>query len=668
MAFDIASIDSSINAGRESVLGWINRVPDSGQLKLGFLVLAAVMAIILFRQFSQGQEERKGMYGTLAIVILCISFVFGFRVMLIAWIVLFILGLELAKKLKQADSKGAGMIVVVMCVLAYILSVNILMMITIVGGVLALGWAAKHAESAKAFGTPEARRLTSEMGMPEKKERPIIKALRKIGGKTLDWSKDKLVRGLGKIKQRMALREATNLETQQREAEIGAGAEKFAKTLMDYEEQESKLEQTDSRYISEILRLCEELKHYLNSISDDQVAAEKRNIAARSKEIIKISNSLIEDKAEEEKLTKKANETFLLCMRVIQGAAKEAKELEESKSAFRELQSTTDSSIKALKSEMERTLKELAHAIDEASKSKADAAKQRRDMLVQRRDALTAVEKKLGEVKQTVDNVLLRLKNINAREDQRIQAINAINAKAKAHAGKLHTFTNEFKQQDQKLKQDHKKFKKLFSRVDQEIADEEMSALADSLIPIFDHLTNLARLLEKYNREQLAPMVNEMAEVMRTVFSISEVAEYINKMYYWLSKAMEELDKIAATADPDPAAKKKLQRDLQVTQLEEKLELRAYKKGKFIESHIRQSYDILGKAKANVENQTKTLKAYADDVAVIKTEVEHTLNTAFTKILKRELTQAKKMLSEADLAAHDAAKARVAERRAKAYL
>jgi DNA repair exonuclease SbcCD ATPase subunit len=668
MAFDIASIDGSINAGRESVLGWINRVPDSTQLKLGFLVFAAVMAIILMRQFSQGQEERKGMYGTLAIVLLCISFVFGFRVMLVAWIVLFILGLELAKKLKQADSKGAGMIVIVMCVLAYILSVNILMMITIVGGVLALGWAAKHAESAKAFGTPEARRLTSEMGIPEKKERPIIKALRRIASKGAGWSKDKLVRGLGKIKQRMALREATNLETQQREAEIGAGAEKFAKTLIEYEEQEANLEKTDSRYISEILRLCEELKNYVSRVKDDQVAAEKKNIAAKSKEIIKLSNSLIEDKAEEEKITEKANKTFLLCMRVIQRAAKEAKQLEESKSAFRELQKTTDSSINALKSNLGETLKELAKAIDEASKSKTDAAKQRREMLVQRRDALIAVEKKLGEVKQTVDNVLLRLKNINAREDQRIQAINAINAKAKAHKGKLHTFTNEFKQQDQKLKQDHKEFKKLFSRVDQEISDEEMSALADSLIPIFDHLTELAKLLEKYNREQLAPMVNEMAKVMRTVFSISEVAEYINKMYYWLSKAMEELDKMAATVDPDPAAKRELQKDIRVTELEEKLELRAYKKGKFIESHIRQSYDILRKANEQVQNHTRVLQEYAEDVAVTRTEVAHTLNTAFKKILNRELTQAKKMLSEADLAAHDAAKARVAERRAKAYL
>jgi len=657
MAFDIASIDGSINAGRESVLGWINRVPDSTQLKLGFLVFAAVMAIILMRQFSQGQEERKGMYGTLAIVILCFSILFGFRVMLVAWIVILLLGLELAKKLKQADSKGAGMIVIVMCVLAYVLSVNILMMITIVGGVLALGWAAKRANFHKIYGDSGAAREAEGMGVPMSQERRLLRALGRIAKKGGRWGMDKMTKGMALLKQRFAESALKNEAEQIREAEIVAAGEDISKNLYTEEEELEKLEEADTALIQKILEQCAQLEEHLISLPVGEIATEgKERISKAAHEILRDSHTLVKNKLSEETILEKANRLFQRCMEIIHHSADQLVELSDHQKSFdKEIRSTAKKNIVRLRAAVREEEAEL-------HKAEAQATGNAKSLVEQRKKGLEEVASKLASVEHYLLRIEALLQGIDAREKQKIAEIVVMAKKAKEHSKMLHEYSARFRKNAKKLEARYGQFKHIFEAEGKTIADTQLITVKENTILMFDNLNQLSRISEEYHAKELLPLMQELATVASDAARLSKTSEYLSKLYFRMAQANEELTQIAARLDKDPKAKNKLEAIWKQEQFEEKVIKRGYRIGRGVLAHVQQGYSYLQQAYKQTGEHVRVLQGYIKLVEVAKGKVSSALTKAIDKMLGKEIKEVQEEAKEAGKAQGELAKGFRAER------
>jgi|GEM_PF-4795026 len=662
----VSDIDNILNGGRETLLSTISKAPESTGLQSIFWLIAIAMCVIMFLEFRKGYEERKGIYGPFAILLLCLSVIFGFKVMLLAWIIMFVLALLLITKLKRGEWAGVFIILIVLYFLAYLTSVNVPMMIILGGAFTLLAALAKRANFFRTYGTSEAAKIMNEEGYPVKKERKIIRGLAKIAGKGYGWSKDKVLRTQSKIKQRFAEREAHNIEEQEHMAEIAAAGKKLSETVSELEQKQMALEQKDWNYVAEILKTCQQLRSRLNSLGENAVDDQrKQEMMKDSKQILALSNSLVKDKLEEESLLEHSNKILETCMSVIHHASDEAKQLKENRSEFKEIKRAADQNISSLRKEIAKNLHNLARAENEAASSKAEGAKERAKLLDQRKSALNDVEKKLAEINSYTDQIMKRLMRINATEDDQIKQIDRMNDHAEKHGKRVILFERRFKTEDSKLKEEHKKFEHLFKEETAEIPDEQLLNVTDSTILLFDQLVKISDISRSYNEKELMPLIIDMANVTRELYQLSGLSEYLTKMYYRLSQAMEELNKMCQIVDQNPESKKELAKIMQTEDLERQLTKRAYKKGKLIISNISDSHKHLEQAHGYLGKHIQMLERYGRGIDSARKEVIFSLNDAFKKILNIEIRQAKILETEAARAESELRDAKRAELRAK---
>ncbi|MBW2972311.1 hypothetical protein KY359_04715, partial [Candidatus Woesearchaeota archaeon] len=353
------------------------------------------------------------------------------------------------------------------------------------------------------------------------------------------------------------------------------------------------------------------------------------------------------------------------CMDVIHHSSNEAKQLKESRAEFREIKKAADASIANMRKEIGENLHGLERAKKRAEHSGSPKAHEEANLLGQRQSALSDVNKRLGTIDGYVDAVLNRLAKINLAEDKRIQAVDAMNDKAERHKKKVEHFQQLFLHNAKELKKEHQKFSHLFKEGVGEIPDEQLLTITDSTVLMFQRLETLAEIAHEYNAKELKPLIAEMAEVLKNLKFLSEVSEYLTKMYYKMSKGMEELTKMAAIVDPNPESKKKLTDILNTEGLEEQLTKRAYRKGKVIVSHIQSGYKSLVEANSYTDKHVDLLDRYLKVAHSTKHEVGLALNEAFKVTLKREIKQAKTLEAEAARAQTDMRQAQRAEFQAR---
>jgi hypothetical protein len=658
----ISQIDGVLNSGREYLLSNISRAPESAGIQSIFWVLAGLMIIILGAQLWKGGDAKKGWLGPFAIIIFCGSIIFGFSVTVIGWIILAILLFSILNKVREGEWQGVVARLIPVYIIGYILSANVYIYILIAALASVIGGLAKKANFARTFGTSAAAKILNKEGYPVQKERKIIRSLEKIARKGFDLSKDKLLRMHGKIKNSFALREARNLEAQEHEAEIAAAGKEAAETIDALEKNEIESENRDMDNIAEILRNCEELKRQLQSVGQNAVDEQRKNYILNStRTILHLSNTLVKSKLEEESAREKANKLLDSCMKVIGDASKEAIQLKESRSVFNDLRKSADNCVKTIKSGIDNNIAQLQKAHKEADHSKAEGSKERDELIEQRQKILKDADGKLSYINKYVDQVMFRLGKINLSEDRRIQAVHNIERRAETHKQRLALFTTRFDELDKKLKAEHKKFSHIYKEEISEIPDLQLIELTDSIIMIFQHLKDISQLSYQYNSEQLKPFVAEMAEIAKDLTFLSQISEYLTKMYYRLSLAMEELNKMSQIVDQNAESKKQLDKILQEEQSEEQLTKRAYKKGKLIQSQVRGSYDTLRDAYNLVNKHTSVLEKHNVFVGSARVEVGRTLNAAFKVTLKSEIKQAGLLDREAAKAEEELKLARRAE-------
>ncbi|MFC1741929.1 hypothetical protein ACFL3V_05315 [Nanoarchaeota archaeon] len=662
----LTDVDNFVNSGRESLLSFTSKAPGDIKIQSIFWVIALLMVLVIIMEFRKGREERKGLIGPFAILVLCLAMIFGFSVMIIAWVVLLMLGLALITKLKKGEWKGMLLILIPIYLIGYFVSVKSYIVLIIAGLASVGGVFVKKANFARTYGTSQAARIMKDQGYPVRKERKIIKGLERISRRGFTWSKDKVLRTQAKIKQRFAQREARNIEEQEHEAEMAAAGKQLAETVEEEQKKATEMEEQDMRYIEQILRQCQELKRFVQGLDPNAVDAEKsKEILSVSKSILQSSNALVKSEMEEETVMQKANKILETCMEVIQHASDEAKQLEEKRAEFKEMKNAVDTNIRSLRKEILHNLNGLKHAEKAGEHSKAEGAHERVKLLKQRGDALNNVLHKLQEIEGYANKILNRLMKINLKEDQRIKSVDVMSDKADKHIHKLKDFASRFAEIDKQLRDEHKKFKHVFKEEAGEIPDEQLVGVTDSTIILFNRLRLLAEIAHDYNVKELKPLIADMAQVAQNVLYLSRVSEYLTKMYYRLSQAMEELGKMAEIVDQNPESKKKLAKILATEELEQKLTLRAYKKGKVIVSHIKRGYKALQAANTYTDKHIHLLDRYVRAMDSTKREVGQSLNQAFKVVLKVEIKQARQLEKEASAAESDLEKAKRAETVAK---
>ncbi|MFQ5474231.1 MAG: hypothetical protein ACE5DM_00175 [Candidatus Nanoarchaeia archaeon] len=659
----VDDFNTALNAGREGLLSQMSRAPEAAGIQSIFWVVALLMAVMIFMKFRKGGEERKGLIAPFAILVFCLSIIFGFNIVIIALIIMLALAAALIGKVKQGEWKGVMMILVALYILGFIVAVKPLYLVAIIALVSALAYGAKHANYNRTYGTSQAAKIMKEEGYPVRKERKIIKGLERITRRGYDWSKDKTLRTQAKLKQRFAEREVKNLEEQEHEAEVAAAGKKLAETIEGLENKEIELQHRDMNFIAEILRRCQVLRQQIQEMKPEAVDAEKRKrILGASKEVLDASHALVKASMEEERLREQAGRIFETCMESIHHSSDEAKQLKESRREFKEIKKAADVNIRAIKGEIARNLKGIAHAEHDAAHSKAEGAHTRIGMLKERQKGLEAVDKKLGEIDDGIRHVMKRLAKVNLEEDNRIKAVDAMNERAERHQKALKHYQGMFKREDKRLEDEYKKFAHMYAK--EGIPDEELTAITDSTILLFGHLHELSDMTRDFNQKELKPMVAGMAEVTRSLSFLSKISEYLTKMYYRLSRAMEELNKMAQIVDQNAESKEKLAKILKTEDLEQQLTKRAYRKGRQVVAHIKSGYETLVKADHYVDQHDAQLDRYVKAVSSTKREVGLVLNEAFKIALKREIKQAGRLMEEANRAETEVRKAKRAEMQA----
>ena len=654
MALPLTSgIDTFLNTQRQAMLSSLDKVPGNLQLQGIFAFVMMLMAVVMVNEFRKGREERKNIWGPFSVMLFCFFVMFGFSVILMAWILMFVLITALVSKLKKGEWRGVIFMLVPIYFLAYLTSVNTPMLALLVGGTSIVGMLIKKANFNRTYGTSEAARMMNEQGYPVKKERKIIRRLNRIAGKGYSWSKDKVLRVQSKIRQRLASKELVTIEKQEHEAEIAAAGKKIADSINEFTKQEYDIEKRDMELVGQILAQCQQLK----SLTSETEHKQKDQIIMVSRSILKLSNKLIRNKMDDEGLKEKANKILEQCVNVIDKSSYEIKQLKERKGEFEELRKAVVQDTTAIKKRLMENLKSIEHA-----RRSADSEKLK--ILKEKRKALESVEEKVNEISGYISSIINKLERINVAEDQRAKSVETISAKAKNHEKKLLEYHHRFENVDKRLKEEHKRFSHLFEEENKELPDEELVNIAGSTVNMFKWLRNIAELSYEYNAKELKPLIADMAEVARNISYLSKESEYLNKMYYRLSKGMEALTDIASTVEVETKAKEKLAKIREAEEIEEKLERRAYRKGMMIISQVAHSYKALVEANNYLNNYIRIIYRYGATMDSMSKEVGSTFNNVFKSIELGQIKQAQQMKKAALRAEAQLRKGKKAERSA----
>jgi hypothetical protein len=661
----VSDIDNILNNGRESVLSTISNVPGNAGLTGVFGLIAIVMIAIIIMNLMKGGEERKEIFGPLAILILAGSMIFGFSTMLISWVALFILGTVLLTKVKQGEWKGCILLILVMYFLGFLVSVNPIMLLIVAVGVSALGYAAKNADFHRVFGRSDGARALKEEGYPVTKERRVLKKLRRIASKGYRWSRDSTLRTAAKLKQRFAQRVLMNEAEQLREAEIVAAGEEISKTLSEQQEQSSRLEEKDSALASQILEYADQLRNYIAGLPKGSVPDDKKKyVLERSREILNQMHSLVKNKLEEETLMQGANKVLEKSMDVIHHSAHEATQLEEHKAVFKEMKKAAMKNIESMRESIKKQTRSLEEDIHQAKKSEAQGEGQRISELKQNQNALADVETKLAGVEAyiiKIDNLLMQ---INAQEDKRIEKVRQMSEKAKRHSQRLNKYESSFEQEAKQLQAKYKEFEKLMQGA--ETSTSQLLTVTDKTIEAFQHIVKLTTISLNYHKTELAPLVQDMAAVAQDISHLSKVSQSLTKMYLRLSQANEALTGMAIKVDRDLESEKKLERIWKEEDLTGQLTKKAYKRGKAVVSHIQNGYKKLQEAYSLMQRHVKILTGNEHLMTITRTRTRLALNDAFTLLENRQITLAGQLKKEAEKAEQKESQALRSERTAAA--
>jgi hypothetical protein len=666
MAISIAQIDNALNSARDTALSSISSASGNVQLQSIFLVVAVLMALMIIMEFRKGREERKGIWGPLGILIFCGSVLFNFRIVAIAWILLFYMGTVLGARLKQGEIRGILVVLVAMYGLAFIISVNTYMMMGIIGVTSVLGFVIRKENIEKIFGRKDAQRAASEAGMPVTRERRLLKMLRRISTKGYRWTKDGIVRSAAKIKQRFAERALRNEAEQQREAEIVAVGEKISKTLDAEEDAVAQAELRDGRAIEEIMQRCTYLESHLNGLPPGKLEADaEKYITTSVHQILELAHQLVKDKIAEESMMEKANRIFESSMNIIHHSAHETTMLEDHKADFKEMKSAAMTNIKAMKKVIEEEKGELKRAINEQEHSKAEGADTRVHLMNNRLSGLASLAAKLEEVEKyviQVDEVLVR---ITVKEDKKVEEVKDISKKAERHSDLLQHYSKGFKEDRKKLTRQEKKFEHLFSKGEGSVAIVELSTATDGTIELLQTLDAMASLIAEYHEKELLPMMQELAQIAQSIAHLAKVSEDLTKVYFRMSQANEALTKLAAEVDKNPESKKQLQEIWQAEDFEEKVIRKAYRGGRAVVSHIGEGYRHLQRAYALSKDNTQRLRSEESRIKDAHAKIRNSLSKAFDRLMKKEEKQLKAEQKDAGEAYKEAKRAEWSEAAAK---
>jgi len=663
----VSDLDAMLNSRRESLLSLISNASGNVQAQSIFLVIALLMAVVIFREFQKGTDERKGIWGPLAILALCLSIMFGIKIYLIGIIVFFFLVAVLLAKFKEGEWKGVIVILLVLYGLAFLVSINSYTLLGIIIVISIVGWVIKKANFSKIFGRSDAAKELQEAGVPVTKERRLMKFLGRIARKGFRWSKDKLVRTAGKIKQRFAERALENEAQQLREAEIVIAGENISKTLDEEEDSIAATEARDGKLIEDINAKCSHLEQYIQGIQTDKIETDAQQyIMKTAREILKMTHDLVQAKLSEENMIKKANKVFERSMSIIQHSANEATQLEEHKSQFKEMKKAAIQNIETMRKSIRKEESELKTAIDNEKRSKAEDNGKRISIMNERIAGLANITAKLSDVERFLIKIENALMRITTEENKSINDIRKISDKAKSHSEQLHRYTKDFDKEEKELQKRQHNFQKLFQKEEGTVALAELSTATKGTLEILQTLEAMASLIEDYHEKELVPLMQELAETAKSISGLSRVSEYLTKMYYQLSKANEALTKLAADVDKNPQSKQELEKIWQAEQFEENVILKEYRAGKGVVSHIGEGYKHLQRAYSLVSSNMQKLKNQENMIKTSHERIKNSLEKAFERLAKKEQAQQKEEQKDVDQAQQAEKRGMGAVRQAKA--
>jgi hypothetical protein len=285
-------------------------------------------------------------------------------------------------------------------------------------------------------------------------------------------------------------------------------------------------------------------------------------------------------------------------------------------------------------------------------------------MLRKRQSLLKDVERKLAEIDSYIKSIMNHLNEVNLNENSRLKSIEEVNDRAIKHKRTILAFAKKFEERDAELRKQHQQFAHFFKEERTEIPDQQLVELTDSSISLFDSLEALSKLSYEYNKEELLPLVQEMAEMAKQCLMLSRTSKFLSKMYAALCRGVEELNKIGVDVDTHSGADKKLQDIIKADEFEAKVTKRAYMKSNAINYLIKDGYSHLGNAYGYLRNSVSRQDDYLRNLQQARADIAHSLNLAFKIVLHSEIKQARKEEAELGRSEQDLRGARRAETRA----
>ncbi|NQU79051.1 hypothetical protein HQ545_04755 [Candidatus Woesearchaeota archaeon] len=636
---DLKSIDTAFNSGRETILSSLSTLPIGLNIKGLFILIALVMIAVLFRNLTSGREERKGIYGPLAIIVFSLSVVFGFRIILVAWILIFLLTFGLLNKIKDGEWKGVLMMLIPMYVLCSIVSVKSYLVIVFAVIVTIIGGLARRANFFRVFGRGEESKMLAKHGFPVGPERRIIRKLNRESKRKFRISRDHVVAGAALMLHLYSLRMAKKEEEGMRQAGMVATTEEIGKNLYEQEEASAKIEEQDMAYMEKILRLADQLKVWLARTSADAVdKAIQGEIMARAHQILGMMHNLVKHKLEEEHIMKKSGDQMREGMEILKHSSKEARQLEERKADFNEMGRASRNNIKTISHAIDKESREITRGIKrENSNLNVEGARERIHMMVQREKQLHEFNKRIGMLGGTLKHVEDIFKKVNTKEDRKIERIAGITSKAEHHEKRLHNYMKQYSHEADILQKKFKVHSRMMKKDRSAISDEQLLELTNGTIDMMDNIKNLGTISLDYHQNELVPLSKELAAMDVDLKHLSDVSQKLTQVYYRLESANTDMLKVAEGIDQNPNSKKALVKMIETQQFEESITKKAYRQDKSVSTHIDQGYRYVKAAYEHIQKQLSIQAGQQRTVVICQKQTAKALNDAFMKLMKRKI-------------------------------
>lgn len=611
------------------------------------------------------KEGPKAIGFPLGLLFVLFSFMFsrGFAVFLL-YSAIIVAGIFVFLRAKDLSQKGFLGALTLLVGVSYFLTGNLLLL-PIMGGICAIIlWVVKRAIKKKEHGSAAERKALQAAGYDIGGEDKIIRKEHHAENQA-DRAGD-----LGKVTEDAAEVEERNAELEIHAAALSAGADEIGKKLTALDKAEEGAENRDMKVLEFAQAVDRHIKEHAMENEDD--AKKTADLKADAKRLVMVIGELVNDEKFADKYRKSTMDAIMDTEEMMVEAAENAKAVLASEIRLeKDLRPKANKGFAVIEKELkskEEAVEKLFKKYKGSSGAEKQALEKELGSLEQQRDILRHSVSEIAELRSKVFDVLTKGKKILKMMKGEANRVVDSEKKIAAFSDNMEKLEGHIGQNIELLGDAFRTFQSDMAGLDKEALPEEVLVKASKNVGvIFDKTKTFISDTEQFNRNEVLPFIMANSDLLKSCWRIENAADFANKVSTQVSKALENLAKMAEAANAGNHEEVKNAKNLvEIDEFQAKISNYADWKQNKIKAQVKKTYGDLSEAVKSVNAQIAYLvreKAVLEDTEKKTLDALSSGMAALTEIRQR---QAQQFQQAAQQAQADLAKAKKFERKEKA--